>query len=170
MFYLTVALLCRFLPFPQLCPERAFKASNYICTAHLLSIVYYAFSKFNKPLKKMSIPVQLHLGVMEIFFLFFAGVELIHSSTLPMQIQCYLYPRTWKKQFVASLICIVASLKALSLTKQHLRIQTTQEEHLQPMKGSFYFYFLIFGLGTKLISFRNDFPPCTLHSANHKKN
>lgn len=52
----------------------------------------------------MSIPVQLHLGVKKmgffglfLFDFFFPRVELIHSSTLPMQIYCYLYLGTGKK-------------------------------------------------------------------------
>lgn len=52
IFHLTVVMLYRFLPFHQPCLERAFKANNYTCAAHPPSIVYYAFSKFNKPLKQ----------------------------------------------------------------------------------------------------------------------
>ena len=54
----------------------------------------------------MSIPVQLHLGVMKSgffclvwFMIFFSPmVELIHSSTLPMQIYGHLYLGTGKKK------------------------------------------------------------------------
>lgn len=103
--YFTVVLLCRFLPFPQLCPERAFKANNYICTTHPPSIVYSACSKFNKPLKKNEHSSSVASGCKEdggfwfvfVGFFFFPRVELIHSSTLPMQIYCYLYSGTGKK-------------------------------------------------------------------------
>lgn len=87
-----------FLSFPPLCPERSFEASNHIPTAHPPAVLHYTFSKFNKPLKKMSIPAQLHWGVIKLF-IFSLRVELIHSSTLPMQINCHHYLGTGKRNF-----------------------------------------------------------------------
>lgn len=60
------------------------------------------------------------------------------------------------KKSVASLICIVAVLKALSLTKQWLCTQTDQEKHLQSVRSSSIltgklFGFFSFGLGKSLL-------------------